>query len=130
MKPITYKIEYIQDGQRKTVFFCNPKKARKFAKMLTENNRKIIKSKPRKERISKKRHQEYNRKNSANSLDKKGIRYYIKAGVKEIKRLLGNLALKIRTATTSGYVEIIHSDNRGNISRILRENNYKIEHGK
>jgi len=129
MKPTTYKIEYIQDGQRKTVFFCNPKKVRKFVKMLRENNRKIINNKPKKEIISKKRNQEH-RKNSANSLDKKGIRYYIKAGVKEIKKLLGNLALKIRTATTSGYVEVIHSDNRGKIYRKLLDNNYDVKFGK
>lgn len=129
MKPTTYKVEYLENGRWITVIFTDPKKVRQFIKSLKAKNQQVRNSKPVKKAESKKRNQ-HHRKNSANSLDKKGIRYYIKAGVKEIKRLLGNLALKIRTATTSGYVEVIHSDNRGKIYRKLLDNNYDVKFGK
>lgn len=129
MKPTTYKVEYLENGRWLTVIFTDPKKVRQFIKSLKSKNQQVRNSKPVKKAKSKKRNQ-HHRKNSANSLDKKGIRYYIKAGVKEIKRLLGNLALKIRTATTSGYVEVIHSDNRGKIYRKLLDNNYDVKFGK
>ncbi len=65
-------------------------------------------------------------KNTANSGDMKGRRLYVKATVNQVKRILGKLALKIRASADPGIVEIIHSDNRGNVHYLLRQAKLKI----
>lgn len=64
-------------------------------------------------------------KNTANS-DMKGRRLYIKnATVNAVKRVLGRLALKVRVSGTPGVVEVVHSDNRGRVWRLLIDAGYK-----
>jgi hypothetical protein len=67
-------------------------------------------------------------RNHANCGVAKGKRLFVAGTVNQVKKLIGKLALKIQASGFSGIVEIIHSDNRGEIFTLLRENNIPLRY--